>query len=88
MEKIEAVVWLDMEVAELKKNKALAKKKAVKEYKSLDDFQEAVESVASKYFDEGFNFCKRQLAHHHPNLGIDLDGMSLDHDLLEEEKEA
>ncbi|GFS39216.1 hypothetical protein Acr_00g0061690 [Actinidia rufa] len=38
-EKIEAVAWLETEVAELKKNKALAKKKAVEEYKSLDDFR-------------------------------------------------
>ncbi|GFY91190.1 hypothetical protein Acr_07g0013860 [Actinidia rufa] len=29
----------------------------------------------------------KQLAHHHPNLGIDLDNMGLDHDLLEEEEE-
>ncbi|GFS32088.1 hypothetical protein Acr_00g0020750 [Actinidia rufa] len=39
--------------------------------------REAVESVASKYFSEGFNFYEGQLAHYHPNLGIDLDGMGL-----------
>ena len=47
-----------------------------------------METTASKYFGEGFNFYKRQLAHHHPNLGINLDGMGIDHDLLEEEEEA
>ncbi|GFY95628.1 hypothetical protein Acr_10g0010130 [Actinidia rufa] len=75
------------EVAELKKNKVLAKEKTVEEYKSSEDFQEAMESAASKYFGEGFDFCKRQLAHHHPNLGIDLDDMGLDYDLLKEEED-
>ncbi|GFS33127.1 hypothetical protein Acr_00g0026490 [Actinidia rufa] len=86
-EKIEAVARLEAEVAELKKNEALTKGKAIKEYKSLNDFQEAVKSVAFKYFGEGFDFYKRQLAQHHPNLSIDLDGMGLDHDLLKEEDE-
>ncbi|GFS33589.1 hypothetical protein Acr_00g0029460 [Actinidia rufa] len=70
-------------LAQLKKNEALAKGKAIEEYKSSNDFHKPMESVASKYFGEGFDFCKRQLAHHQPNLGIDLDGMGLDHDLLE-----
>ncbi|GFS36288.1 hypothetical protein Acr_00g0045150 [Actinidia rufa] len=35
---------------------------------------------------QGFDFCKRQLARHHPNLGIDLDSMGLDHNLLAEEE--
>ncbi|GFY95620.1 hypothetical protein Acr_10g0010050 [Actinidia rufa] len=82
--KIDAVARLEEEMAELKKNEALSKNKATEEYKSSNDFQKAVEFVASKYFGEGFDFCKRQLAHHHPKLGIDLDGMGLDHDLLEE----
>ncbi|GFS38113.1 hypothetical protein Acr_00g0055780 [Actinidia rufa] len=87
-EKIEAVARLEVEVAELKKNEALAKGKAIKEYKSLDDFQDAVEFAAFKYFGECFDFCKRQLlAHYYPNLGINLDGMGLDHDLFKEEKE-
>ncbi|GFY87602.1 hypothetical protein Acr_05g0012410 [Actinidia rufa] len=47
-----------------------------------------VEFVTFKYFGEGFYFYKRQLAHHHPNLGIDLDGMGLNHDLLKEKDEA
>lgn len=75
---------MEKEVVELKKNEILTKKKAVEEYKSSEIFQEAVESIASKYFSEGFNFYKGQLAHYHPNLGIDLDGMGLDHDVLKE----
>ncbi|GFS38856.1 hypothetical protein Acr_00g0059850 [Actinidia rufa] len=43
------------------------------------------EVLAKKKAVEEYN--KGQLAHHHPNLGIDLDGMGLDHDLLEEEEE-
>ncbi|GFS42058.1 hypothetical protein Acr_00g0077850 [Actinidia rufa] len=57
-ETINVVARLEGEVAELKKNQALAKKKAVEEYKALEAFHDAVESAASKYFSEGFNFCK------------------------------
>ncbi|PSS36116.1 Glucosamine-1-phosphate N-acetyltransferase like [Actinidia chinensis var. chinensis] len=85
-EKIEAVARLEAEVAELKKNESLAKGKAIKEYKSSNDFQDAIESAASKYFGESFDFYKRQLAHHHPSLIINLDDMGLNHDLLEEEE--
>ncbi|GFY92797.1 hypothetical protein Acr_08g0011930 [Actinidia rufa] len=83
----EDVARLETEVAELWKNEASAKENAIKEYKALDDFHEAVENFSLKYFGEGFDFCKRQLAHHCPNLGIDLDNMGLDHDLLTEEEE-
>ena len=42
--------------------------------------------MASKYFGEGFDFCKRQIACHHPDIGIDLQGMGIDIEMLEEEK--
>ena len=87
-EKFETVARLDVEATELRKNEAFAKEKAVKEFKYSENFQEAIEDASSKYFGEGFDFCKRQLAGHHPNLGIDLDNMGLDHDLLEEKEEA
>ena len=62
---------------------------ATVEFKSSSDFREVVENAASKYFGEGFDFCKRQLAVHYPNLSIDLDAMDMDHELLEkEEREA
>ena len=49
----------------------------------------AVENAIFKYFDEGFDFYKRQFAVHHPNLGIDLDAMDMGHEQLEkEEREA
>ena len=59
-----------------------AGKLAVEEFKSSSDFAEAVESSSSKYFGEGFDFCKRQLRHHHPDLAIGLEEMRLDLDLL------
>ena len=67
-----------------------AGKLAVEEFKSSSDFSEAVESASSKYFGEGFDFCKRQLRHHHPDLAIDLEEMRLDLDLLalEDEEEG
>ena len=37
---------LEAEVAELKRNEALSKKKAVEDFKSSDDFQEAVVTLA------------------------------------------
>ena len=45
-----------------------------------------VKNVVSKYFGKGFDFCRRQLAHYHPNLGIDLNGMGMDCDMLKKEE--
>ncbi|GFS43648.1 hypothetical protein Acr_00g0086180 [Actinidia rufa] len=84
----EDVERLEAKVAKLRKNEAFAKENAIKEYKSSDDFHEAVEDSSLKYFGKGFDFFKRPLAHHHPDLGIDLVNMGLDHNLLiEKEKE-
>ena len=85
-EKTEAMVWLEAEVTELKKQQTLTKKSAIEKFKSLDNFQEAVEFSAFDYFGEGFDFCKRLIAHHHPDLYIDIQGMGIDADLLEEEE--
>ena len=73
-------------MAVLKKRETLAKKKAIEEFKSSDDFQEAVVTSASTYFGGGVDFCKRQLVHHHPNLGINLDIMDMNWDMLEREE--
>ena len=43
--------------------------------------------MTSKYFGEGFDFYERQLRRHCPDLSIDLEGMGLDHDLLDDELE-
>ena len=74
-------------VVELRESMTRAKKLAVEEFKSSSNFLGAVEDVASKYFGEGFDFCKRQLRRHHPDLAINLEDMGLDHDLLAKEDE-
>ncbi|GFY90893.1 hypothetical protein Acr_07g0010890 [Actinidia rufa] len=65
------VARLEVEVAELKKNEALAKKRAIEEFKFSDDFQEPVELTASKYF----------------GMGIDLDLLDEEDDAEEEREE-
>ncbi|GFZ19674.1 hypothetical protein Acr_28g0003790 [Actinidia rufa] len=75
-------------VVELRGTVAQAKTFAMEEFKSSSNFLGAVEDAASKYFGEGFDFYKRQLHRHRPNLTIDLEGMGLDHNLLTEEDEA
>ncbi|GFY95104.1 hypothetical protein Acr_10g0004890 [Actinidia rufa] len=75
-------------VNELREALNKSKEFAVEEFKSSSEFMVAVEESASKYFGEGFNFCKVQLRRHHPDLAIDLEGTVVDHDLLAEQDEA
>ncbi|GFZ14574.1 hypothetical protein Acr_24g0007640 [Actinidia rufa] len=75
----------EKEVAELKKKEALIKKLVIEKYKSLDDFYEAVEFVAFRYFGESFDFYKRQISRLHPDL--DIQDMRIDAELLEKEEE-
>ena len=82
------LVKLEMLVAELRNKEARSKKLAVEEFKSSEDFQEAIKMAAFKYFGQGLDFCKWQLRRYHPDLGIDLEGIGIDHDLIEEEEEA
>ena len=72
-------------IVDLRDRETRSKFLVIAEFKSSSDFQEAVENVASKYFSERFDFYKRQLAIHHPKLGINLDAMDMDHELLEKE---
>ncbi|GFZ01041.1 hypothetical protein Acr_14g0006760 [Actinidia rufa] len=79
---------LEARVAELEKSQNLAKGR-IAEFKELEDFQEAVMGSTSSYFGNGFDFYKRQLAHHYPDLDIDLDNIKIDRDFLtKEEAEA
>ncbi|GFY87156.1 hypothetical protein Acr_05g0007950 [Actinidia rufa] len=75
-------------VNELREALNKAKESSVEEFKSSSEFMVAVEDAASKYFGEGFNFCKVQLRRHHPDLAIDLKGTVVDQDLLAELDEA
>ncbi|GFY93717.1 hypothetical protein Acr_09g0001630 [Actinidia rufa] len=77
-----------MLVNELREDLNKSKEFSVEEFKSSSEFMVAVEDSASKYFGEGFNFCKVQLRRHHPNLAIDLEGTVVDQDLLAEQDEA
>ncbi|GFS46023.1 hypothetical protein Acr_00g0099640 [Actinidia rufa] len=87
-DKSEVVARLEVEVAELTSKYALVKKLAVEEFKSSDDFKEAVAALTASYFGEGFEFCKRQLLHQNPNLGVDVVSMEMDAELAEEEEAA
>ncbi|GFS36742.1 hypothetical protein Acr_00g0047800 [Actinidia rufa] len=73
-------------VAELHDSVVHSKKLVVEAFKSSGEFLDAVETTTTKYFGEGFDICKLQLRLHHPELAIDLKGMVLDHDLLDEEE--
>ena len=75
-------------VVELREAMSQAKQLAVDEFKSSSKFLETVEDSTSKYFGEGFDFCKLQLCRYHPDLAINLEDMVLDHDLFDKEKEG
>ncbi|GFZ09596.1 hypothetical protein Acr_21g0001950 [Actinidia rufa] len=75
-------------VVELREALSKAKESAVEEFKSSSEFMVAIEDSASKYFGEGFDFCKVQLRRHHPDLAIDLEGTMVDQDLLAEQDEV
>ncbi|GFS34987.1 hypothetical protein Acr_00g0037160 [Actinidia rufa] len=75
----------DAMVARLEVENAKLKKKAIAEFKASDEFQKAVEFIASRYFGNGFDFCKRKIRRPYPDL--DIVSMGIDADLLEKEEE-
>ena len=85
---MDQLVKLEMLVAELRNRETRSKKLVVEEFKSSEDFQEAIETATSKNIVKRFDFYKLKLHRHHPDLGIDLEGMGIDHDPIVEEKEA
>ena len=72
-------------VVELKRNEVLAKTSTIEEFKASDDYKEAVEKLASSYFGEGFNLCKKQIGLLHPNL--DIQDLQINPKLAEEDEE-
>ncbi|GFZ05826.1 hypothetical protein Acr_17g0013980 [Actinidia rufa] len=79
----------ESQLAELAYEKlAQAKELAIDDFKSSNDFKDAVTDSVATYFGEGFEFCKRQLFHHHPNLGANMVSMEMDTNLAEEEEAA
>ncbi|GFZ18565.1 hypothetical protein Acr_27g0003040 [Actinidia rufa] len=75
-------------VAELTKKLAKAKELAIEDFKASGEFKAAVTDSAATYFSEGFEFCKRQLLHQFPNLGVDVANMAMDPSFAEEEEAA
>ncbi|GFY90258.1 hypothetical protein Acr_07g0004550 [Actinidia rufa] len=75
-------------VAELTKKLAKAKELAIEDFKASGEFKAAVTDSAVTYFSEGFEFCKRQLLHQFPNLGVDVANMAMDPSFAEEEEAA
>ncbi|GFY89100.1 hypothetical protein Acr_06g0010400 [Actinidia rufa] len=73
-------------VAELTNKLAKAKELAIEDFKASGEFKAAVTDSAATYFSEGFEFCKRQLLHQFPNLGIDVANMAMDPSFAEEEE--
>ncbi|XP_057503016.1 uncharacterized protein LOC130786684 isoform X2 [Actinidia eriantha] len=83
------VARLEARISELERNQSLLRGKIIAAFRESDDFLEAVRGSTSSYFGEGFDFCKRQLAHQYPDLGVDLEDVEMDQDLIaQEEAEA
>ncbi|GFS42899.1 hypothetical protein Acr_00g0082410 [Actinidia rufa] len=73
-------------VAELTNKLEKAKELAIEDFKASGEFKAAVTDSAATYFSDGFEFCKRQLLHQFPNLGIDVANMAMDPSFAEEEE--
>ena len=73
-------------VAELTNKLAKAKELAIEDFKASGEFKAAVTDSAATYFSEGFEFCKRQLLHQFPNLGVDVANMAIDPSFAEEDE--
>ncbi|GFY90576.1 glutathione S-transferase TAU 1 [Actinidia rufa] len=73
-------------VAELTKKLAKAKELAIEDFKSSGEFKAVVIDSAATYFSEGFEFCKRQLLHQFPHLGVNVANMAMDPSFAEEEE--
>ncbi|GFZ10788.1 hypothetical protein Acr_22g0001860 [Actinidia rufa] len=80
---------LEARISDLEKSQSLTQGRIIAAFKESDDFLEAVRGSASSYFGDGFDFCKRQLAKQYPDLGVDLEDVEMDQELLaKEEAEA
>ncbi|GFY95697.1 hypothetical protein Acr_11g0000030 [Actinidia rufa] len=83
------IARLEVRISELERSQSVTQGRIIAAFKESDDFLEAVRGSASSYFGDGFDFCKRQLAHQYPDLGVDLEDVEMDHELLaKEEAEA
>ena len=74
----------EKEMVELRKKEVLSKTLAIEEFKSSNDYKEAVEKATSSYFDESFDLCKKKIGLFQPNL--DIQDLQIDPNLVEEGK--
>ncbi|GFS36965.1 hypothetical protein Acr_00g0048950 [Actinidia rufa] len=87
--KDKVIARLEARISELERSQSITQGRIIAAFKESNDFLEAVRGSASSYFGDGFDFCKRQLAHQYPELGVDLEDVEMDHELLaKEEAEA
>ncbi|GFS29206.1 hypothetical protein Acr_00g0005800 [Actinidia rufa] len=78
---------LEARISELEKSQSVSQGRIIAAFKESDDFLEAVRgSTSSSYFGDGFDFCKRQLAHQYPDLGFDLEDVEMDQEFLAKEE--
>ncbi|GFY99378.1 hypothetical protein Acr_13g0007790 [Actinidia rufa] len=77
------IARLEARISELEKSQSLTQGRIIAAFKESDDFLEAVRGSASSYFGDGFDFCKRQLAHQYLDLGVNLE----DHEFLAKEED-
>ncbi|GFZ19277.1 hypothetical protein Acr_27g0010160 [Actinidia rufa] len=84
------IARLEARISELERSQSVTQGRIIAAaFKESNDFLKAVRGSASSYFSDGFDFCKRQLAHQYPDLGVDLEDVEMDHELLaKEEAEA
>ncbi|GFZ00877.1 hypothetical protein Acr_14g0005120 [Actinidia rufa] len=73
---------LEARISDLEKSQSLTQGRIIAVFKESDDFLEAVRGSASSYFGDGFDFYKRQLAKQYPDLGVDLEDVEMDQELL------
>ncbi|GFS46092.1 hypothetical protein Acr_00g0100130 [Actinidia rufa] len=81
------IARLEARISELEKSQSLTQGRIIAAFKESDDFLEAVRGSASSYFGDGFDFCKRQLAHQYPDLDVDLEDVEMDHEFLAKEED-
>ncbi|GFY89327.1 hypothetical protein Acr_06g0012670 [Actinidia rufa] len=81
------IARLEARISELEKSQSLTQGRIIAAFKESDDFLKAVRGSTSSYFGDGFDFCKRQLAHQYPDLGVDLEDVEMDHEFLAKEED-
>ena len=75
----------EKEMAKMRRKNVLSKTSAINEFKSLNEYKEAMEGAISSQFGKGFDLCKKQIGILHPNL--DIKDLQINPNLVEEEED-